>query len=205
VETPSTTDVKEALKDYAHSYLHPHLTLNATAADSSYSILYPALMSLAGGADSTAVTASTATFHADFQSSPSAHPGNNANLLSAHYLLSDLFMALINAMFCVFPSSCIVIVANAFPMYLSTEVDFAEDLEQSFELHLDPEIAHQASRLLEENELTEEDFNELFPEARSDHKLELGLDFPNNFDPADIDIDFANIFPFKTANGEPPF
>ncbi|CAG7720740.1 unnamed protein product [Allacma fusca] len=79
-----------------------------------------------------------------------------------------------------------------------------DDLEKSFELQIDPEIAHQASRLLEDNGLTEDDFNELFPEARvGDHKLpgradlgDLGIDFTSNFDASDIDYSlFANIFP----------
>jgi hypothetical protein len=74
-----------------------------------------------------------------------------------------------------------------------------DDLEKSFELHIDAEIAHQASRLIEENGFTEEDFSELFPDNRlSDHKLgtDLGLDFTSsNFEPADIDYAiFSNIF-----------
>jgi len=84
-----------------------------------------------------------------------------------------------------------------------------DDLEKSFELHIDPEIAHQASRLIEENGFTEDDFSELFPDNRlSDHgKLgsELGLDFSSsNFEPTDIDYAiFSNIFPTSTNYHRP--
>jgi hypothetical protein len=78
-----------------------------------------------------------------------------------------------------------------------------DDLGKSLEFQLDPEIESQASRLLEENELTE-DLNELFPDSRiSDTKLarsdlsDLGIDF-SSFDPNDIFP--GNIFPFTRSN-----
>ncbi|ODM99226.1 INO80 complex subunit D [Orchesella cincta] len=88
------------------------------------------------------------------------------------------------------------------------DCDFSEDdLEHSFELQIDPEIESQASRLLEDNVLTEADFTELFPDNRmSDHKLgrndlqELGLEFDVN----DIDYSlFANIFPNFPRTSQP--
>jgi len=76
-------------------------------------------------------------------------------------------------------------------------------LGKSLEFQLDPEIESQASRLLEENELTE-DLNELFPDSRiGDAKLgrsdlsDLGIDF-SSFDANDVL--FGNIFPFTRSN-----
>jgi hypothetical protein len=72
------------------------------------------------------------------------------------------------------------------------------------EFQIDPETEHQASRLLEDNELTEDDLNELFPETsnklgRSDLS-DLG-DFSSAFDANDIDYSlFANIFPFSRSS-----
>lgn len=82
-----------------------------------------------------------------------------------------------------------------------------DDLEKSLEFQIDPETEHQASRLLEENEITEDDLNELFPETRiGDNKLgrssdlsDLGIDFASTFDVNDLDY-FANIFPFTRTN-----
>lgn len=78
-------------------------------------------------------------------------------------------------------------------------------MEKSLEFQIDPETEHQASRLLEDNELTEDDLNELFPETsnkigRSDLS-DLGVDFSSAFDANDIDYSlFANIFPFSRSS-----
>jgi len=79
------------------------------------------------------------------------------------------------------------------------------------ELNIDPEIAHQASRLLD-NELTEDDFNMLFPDSRggmeqkldkSDSLSNLG-DFNTNIDESDIDYSlFTNILPNFSRPNQP--
>lgn len=98
---------------------------------------------------------------------------------------------------------------NETPFLLDCEYS-EDDLENSFELQIDPEIENQASRLLEDNVLTEADFTELFPDNRmSDHKFgrndmqELGM-AALDFDVNDIDYSlFANIFPNFPRNNQP--
>lgn len=91
------------------------------------------------------------------------------------------------------------------------DCEFSEDdLEHSFELQMDPEIESQASRLLEDNVLTEADFTELFPDNRiCDPKFgrndlqELGMT-GLEFDVNDIDYAlFANIFPNLPRTSHP--